>query len=247
VRGRIFAAATAMSVLFAGSARAQDLSRISVNGGQQMTTVTFEDSQSFQQYFETGSFKLTRAVPKRPFFDAGVAVRVFSRLYAGMSASFVDSMGAGSVTADVPHPLLFNQKRTVTGEVPNIHRRETAGHFQVSWTTPAAGGLEFSLFGGPSIFNTEQTYITALTLGLDKEVYPFDTFAFAGGTTTTIKQNIAGYNAGVDMTWRFAKHFGAGVLFRYAHGQKNFTPTGGAPFKVEVGGLHAGGGLRVIL
>jgi hypothetical protein len=259
VRGRLVAATAIAMVLFAGSAhaqtrtpprrgaRTQEFMRISVNGGLQTTTGTFEDTQTFDQYFETGSFTLTNTVPKLPFFDAGVAVRVYRRLHAGMTVSFIDSTDTGSVTGDVPHPLLFNQKRTVTGDVVNIHRRETAEHFQASWTAPAAAGLEFSAFGGPSIFNTEQTYVTALTLGLDKEVYPYDTFAFAGATTATFNEIIIGYNIGVDMTWRFSKHVGLGLLFRYAHGEKTFTPAGGAPFKVEAGGLHAGGGLRVIL
>ena len=35
------------------------LLRISVSGGQQTTTLTFEDNQTFQQYFETGSFTFT--------------------------------------------------------------------------------------------------------------------------------------------------------------------------------------------
>ena len=54
-----------------------------------------------------------------------------------------------------------------------------------------------------------------------------------------------GYNAGVDMTWRFADHIGVGALLRYAAGKKDFEPTGGTPVEVNVGGLQAGGGLRV--
>ena len=49
------------------------------------------------------------------------------------------------------------------------------------------------------------------------------------------------------MTWKFSKHAGAGVLIRYGTGKKDFIPPGGAPFTVEVGGLHVGGGIRFIL
>ena len=57
-----------------------------------------------------------------------------------------------------------------------------------------------------------------------------------------------GYNAGVDMTWRFARNVGVGLLVRYSNGKKEFTPTGtgSQPVEVTVGGLHAGGGLRLI-
>lgn len=221
--------------------------RLSGSIGQQTTSKVFTSEQTFEQYFETGSFKFSHTVPKRPLFDGSAAIRVYGRFHAGIALSVIDSLRSGTITAEVPHPLLFNQKRSVTGEVQDIARREIATHIQLSWVAPRRNDLEFTFFGGPSIFNTQQTYVTGLTVGLDKEVYPFDTFQFAGASTALYRQNIVGFHAGVDMTWRFARHFGGGLLFRYAGGTKNFTPTGGKPFKIEAGGLHAGGGLRIIL
>jgi hypothetical protein len=264
MRVRAGVVAAALVMVFAGSAAAQvrvvqrpvvrrpvrprqPRVRVLVSGALQATRFVFEDNQTFQQYLESGSFKFSRTIPKRPLFDVGAGVRVYRRLHVGMSLSFLNDTGTGSITAEVPHPLFFNQKRTVTADIQNVIRKETGAHFQASWTTPPVNGLEFSFFGGPSIFIAEQTYVTQLALGLDKETYPFDTFAFAGATTATFKDNIPGYNAGVDMTWKFSKHVGAGVLIRYAAGKRTFTPTGGAPITVEVGGLHAGGGFRFIL
>ncbi len=259
MRRRIGTAVIGLALACAGVADAQvriqprprgprrEFLRLSASIGQQTTSETFESDQTFEQYFETGSFKFTRTIPKRPLFDGAVALRVYRRLHAGVAISVIDSSGAGSITAEIPHPLLFNQKRTVTGEIFDVARREIASHLQVSWTTPPIDGVEFTAFGGPSIFNTQQTYVTALTIGLDKEVYPFDTFSFAGASTDVFRQNLLGYNVGVDMTYRFARHFGGGLLIRYASASKDFTPTGGKPFKVKAGGLHAGGGLRIIL
>ena len=87
----------------------------------------------------------------------------------------------------------------------------------------------------------------SLDVTIEKEVYPLDTLSFPAVTTQTFKDNIKGYNAGADLTWRFSKYIGVGMVIRYSNGKENFTPTGGAPFTVEVGGLHAGGGLRLIL
>jgi hypothetical protein len=226
----------------------QDLLRLSVGAGEQTTTLLFEDNQTFPQYLETGSFKFTRTIPMRPFFDAAVAVRVYRRIYGGMAVSVLNDVGTGIVTAQVPHPLLFTQMRTAKGDVGNVVRREIGEHFQVLWVAPPwRRRLEMSVFGGPSIFITEQTYVTQLALGLDHETYPFDTFEFAGATTNRFTGRIIGYNAGADLTWRFSRHVGAGVLIRYSDGKQNFTPTGGAPFKVRAGGLQAAGGLRIIL
>jgi hypothetical protein len=225
----------------------QDRFRLSLDIGLQATERIFESNQTFPLYLETGSFKFEHTIPKPVIFGGGLAVRVHRRLYAGMAISVLNNIGTGTVTAQVPHPLLFNQMRTTPGEVQNITRFEAGEHFQVAWMVPAAYKLEFTVFGGPSLFITEQTYVTELALGLDRETYPFDAFTFAGAGTDTFKGNIIGYNAGVDLTWRFSKNVGAAMLIRYAAGNKQFTPPGGTPFKVEAGGLHAMGGLRIIL
>jgi hypothetical protein len=217
-----------------------------VNAGEQATSALLKETQTFQQSLEQGTLTLDRTFPKRLFYDGGVAIHIISGLHAGASFSFFNDPGSGTVTAQVPYPLSFNQPRTTSGTASGIDRKETAVHIQVSWTVRAIGGIEFMAFGGPSIFQTEQGLVTKLNLTLANEVYPYDKLSFPGVSTETVKDKVNGYNAGVDMTWRLRKTFGLGVLLRYSHGQKNFTPTGGQAVKIETGGLHAGGGLRVI-
>lgn len=243
---RFHVAALTAAILGAGaaSAGAQDHVRLMINAGQQATSTSFKETQTFQQYVEQGSLRLERTIPKRLFYDGGVAVRVVGGLHVGASFSLFKDTGTGKATAQVPHPFFFNQLRTTTGDVPGITRKETAAHIQGSWTAPAAGGIEFTVFGGPTIFQTEQVLVTKPNLTLANEVFPFDTLNFPGVTRETVKGNVKGYNAGVDMTWRFAKNIGLAMLIRYSKGTKDFTPTGGSPVKIESGGLHAGGGLR---
>ena len=246
---RFHTAATAAACVFfvAASAGAQDHVRLTINAGQQASRTSFKETQTFQQYQEQGTFTLERTIPKRPFYDAGVAVHIASGLHMGASFSFFKDTGTGTVTAQVPHPFFFNQPRTATGTARGVDRTETAAHIQASWTARAAGGIEFTAFGGPSMFRTEQGLATTPKLTLADEVYPYDALpTFPGVTTETVRSNVIGYNAGVDMTWKLASNFGLGVLIRYSHGQRNFTPTGGQAVKIETGGLHAGGGLRVV-
>jgi hypothetical protein len=245
---RFHVAALTAAVLGTGAARAgaQDHVRLMINAGQQVTSMSLKETQTFQQYFEEGSLMLERTIPKRLFYDGGVAVRVVGGLHVGASVSLFKDNGTGKATAQVPHPFFFNQLRTTTGDVPGVTRKETATHIQVSWTAPAAGGLEFTVFGGPTIFHIQQVLVTKLNLVLANEVFPFDTLNFPGVTTETVKGSMKGYNAGVDMTWRFAKHIGLAMLIRNSKGTKDFTPTGGRAVKIESGGLHAGGGLRVM-
>ncbi len=220
--------------------------RISVNAGQQATSTSFAEEQQFEQYFEQGTFTFERTLGKSLFFDAGVAVRVWRKLHAGAALSIFEDAGTGDVTARVPHPLYFEEQRTTTGEVPNVTRREVGQHISAGWAFPDVDGLDVLVFGGPSIFTTEQLFVTMLQLSLDEEVYPFDALAFPGTVTAKSREHVVGYNVGVDMMWRFNRKVGAGLLVRYTSGKKDFVPTGRTPVEVDVGGLHIGGGLRLV-
>lgn len=234
-----------LALVCADSAVAQERFRISMNAGQQTSTTTVKQEQTFDRYFEQGSFTFERTVPTATIFDLGVTVRLWRGLHAGAAASVFDKTGSGTVTARVPHPLQFGKPRTATGDIAGAKRREVGQHLMFGWAIPASRGLDFLLFAGPSIFATEQLFVTSLNLALDKEVFPFDELAFPGAQTETPRENVVGYNAGVDMSWRFIKKVGVGLLIRYSSGKKEFTPTGTVPVEVTVGGLHAGAGVRL--
>ena len=236
----------ALCVLCSNPAAAQDRIRLSVNVGQQATSTTVSQEGSFDRYFEQGSSTFERTVPTSVVYDFGGSVRLWRALHAGAAVSTFEKSGAGTLTARVPHPLQFNKPRTTTGDITDATRSEIGTHISVGWMIPAASGLDFLLFAGPSFFRTEQLFVKSLTLSLDKEVFPFDELPFPGAETETLRENVVGYNAGVDMTWRFADHFGAGLLLRYSSGKKEFTPAGSQPVEVTSGGLHAGAGLRVL-
>jgi hypothetical protein len=157
----------------------------------------------------------------------------------------------------VPHPLQFNKPRVTNADIAGVTRREFGQHFMVGWNISTAAaprlraaprGLDFTVFAGPSLFVTDQLLVSSVPLSIDSEVFPFDQLRFPGAQTEILRESIIGYNAGVDMTWRFARHFGVGLLLRYSNGKKEFTPTpsGSTPVDVTAGGLHAGGGLRVL-
>jgi hypothetical protein len=228
----------------ASPAAAQDRVRFAANVGQQTTTTDISEVQTFQQYFEEGRFTFERTTPKDVFYDGSVGVRLWRGLQAGFALSFFDNTGPGTVEATVPHPLQFERPRTTESELAGITRRELGQHITVGWIIPAAANIDFTVFGGPSFFTTEQTFVTGLTMSLDKEVFPFTALAFPGASTVLERETVVGYNAGVDMTWRFASHIGVGALLRYTAGKKDFEPTG-TTVEVTVGGLHAGGGVRV--
>lgn len=219
--------------------------RLGINAGVQ-DIKPFTETQTFDQYFEQGSFTLTRQMNRPVFYDGSIGVTVWRRLEVIGAFSFLTNTGPGELTASVPHPLMFNKPRSVTGEVATVQRREMGYHIDLGWRITATPNLEFTAFGGPSLFVADQVLVTGLRVGLANEVFPFDALAFPAVDTESQTQTVTGYNAGVDMTWRFNRKFGVGLLLRYAAGKKDFTPPDGQPIEVEVGGLQAGGGVRVM-
>lgn len=236
---------TAVSVLACPwTARAQtDIVRIMIDGGSQATKTSFTQTRSFEEFVEQGSLTNERTIPGRPFYDAGVAVRVWRSLHVGIVASVFTDDGAGSVTAQLPHPLYFNQRRTVNGPAEPGTRKETAAHIQVSWIVPVRRGIELTLAAGPSIFQAKQIFVTKVNYAHE---YPFDSARFTGVATETVNNSVNGYNVGADVTWRFLSHLGVGTTLRYSSGRKNFAVTGGGSVPIKTGGFHAGGGLRLM-
>src|SRR5215203_2544730 len=217
---RFFAFVPALVLLLTpAAALAQDRLRISLNLGRQASTSTVTQEQTFDRYFEQGSFTFNQEIPAALVYDLGATVRVWKALYAGAAVSVFENTGPATVMARVPHPLQFNKPRTTNGDIPNATRREIGQHIMVGWNISTAApprrgapvrGLDFTVFAGPSIFFTDQLFVTGLTQSLDQEVFPFDELAFPGGTTESRRETVIGYNAGVDMTWRFARHVGVG-------------------------------------
>jgi hypothetical protein len=240
-------AATLIAGLFCSApAAGQERLRIAADVSQQASTTTVSQAQTFDRYFEQGTFTFERPIPQSVAYGGGAMVRVWRALYAGGAVSVFTQTDVGSLTARVPHPLQFNKLRTITGDVADARRSEIGQHIMVGWAIPASRGLDFLVSAGPSIITAEQLFVTRLDLSLAQEVFPYDDLAFPRVDTETLRENVIGYNAGVDMTWRLNRRVGVGLLVRYSSGKKEFTPTGGAPVEVTVGGLHAGGGVRLL-
>lgn len=220
-----------------------DRVRITIDGGSQTTKTSFTQTRAFQEFVEEGSLSLNRTIPSRRFFGAGAAVRVWRSLSLGVVGSYFTDDGAGSVTAQIPHPFFFNQRRTVNGQADPDTRTETAAHIQVSWIVPVRRGIEVTVAAGPSIFQAEQMFVTKVNYAHE---YPYDTARLTHVDTETVKNTVNGYNAGADVTWRFASHIGVGTTLRYSSGRKDFAVTGGNPVPIKTGGFHAGGGLRLM-
>jgi hypothetical protein len=75
------------------------------------------------------------------------------------------------------------------------------------------------------------------------QTYPYDVAQFTGVTIKRVKDRTIGFHAGAGATWKLARHVGVGGTLRYSRGTLD-TISGSDPISFDIGGLHAGGGLR---
>lgn len=243
------AAVLVTATLTAAPAAAQSRTRfeISANVGASMGAKKFHESETFPSNGgETATIDAEHNLKAAVGFGAGGAVKVASRLWVGAQYAMANMKPSASITAVVPHPLLFNAPRTVHGTMSGVAQNEQNVHVDVLYALPLHA-MDVKVMAGPSFFNLKQDFVTRVDLN---EVYPFDTATFASGTTTRLSKSGVGFNAGVDVSHPLSRRVGVGALIRYSRGNVKFSgaTVNGATVNaqtVTAGGLEAGAGVRI--
>jgi hypothetical protein len=215
---------------------------VSVNGGIQAPSRSFDDSFTFDQYLERVTVTTDYDVDQGPMFDAGVMVAVWQRLAAGVAISRFGKDGNAVVTASIPHPFFFGQPRAIEGETA-VDRTETGLHLQVGFRGAASRSVRYVLWAGPSWISVEQSFVTGVRYS---ETYPFDTATFSFADLERESEGAVGFNAGADVIWAFTKNLGVGGIVRFSRATATVAPASGRTVDLEVGGIQAGGGVRLM-
>jgi len=228
-------------VLSAAPVHAQPRLTVSLNGGYQPTTTSFDDSFDFTVNRETGHSEVSYPIEAGALFDGGFGVRLWRGLGAGVAFSFFKVDGSVHATSSVPHPFLFQHNRQIEGDADGIRRQEKAVHILAQYALPAFGSVHVTLMGGPSVLDINQTIVTNVKY---TEEYPYDTATFAGVDTRGVTGTKTGFNVGADVSWMFATHFGAGGLVRYTHAPIDLQ-VDDRTIRVDAGGVQVAGGIRI--
>ena len=218
---------------------------ISGSGLFQAGGSSFTDRFEFQEFVETGSIESTFEAKPAIGVDGSIGIRLWRNLGIGLGFTTYTpgsrDDGGGTVTARIPHPLHFNQHREVSGDA-NLRRGETAVHGSLLYFVPSRSKLHAVIGAGATLFQAEQSFVRDVQYN---HSYPYDEAVFTGVDHDTENASGLGFHASVDVAWRFTRSFGVGGLVRYAHGTLAFTP-GERQLKLDVGGLQAGLGVRVL-
>jgi hypothetical protein len=201
------------------------------------------DRFEFQTNVETGSIEARYRARTAMLLDGSVGFRFWRRVGIAVAGSRSNASGRGPVSASIPHPFFDDRHRLVEGEATGLSRTETSAHLQLFYEVPATNRWQLRLFAGPSYVSLEQDVVREVTAN---EAFPYDTATFQRAVTGRATGSGLGFNTGADITWRFARRVGAGLLVRYARASVDLNGPDSRTVSSAGGGLDAGAGVRVL-
>jgi hypothetical protein len=212
-----------------------------VNGGFGSASRSFGELATFTEFLEPGS-------SRRDYDGGGGFVFEFGAIYSitpeiGILGSFELFGGDNDAVFEeiVPHPLLFNQDRSVSSELAGLSYRENALHVDIVYSIDRSA-VTIDLFGGPSIFFTETELVTNVTTN---STYPFDEIELGSTSTSKFSESPFGFNVGAALTYRFTPVFGASVQGRFSRASVSLEGLGDDPIEFDTGGFRVSFGLRL--
>jgi hypothetical protein len=230
--------ALAVSVMVPAAAAAQmtwtDKGYVSVTVGGQAGSHTLTTEPDFTLYEETGTLATSQKVGGGAFVDVGGGYKVWHNLVLGLSFSHVGSTSDAVIAAQVPDPVVFDRPRAITTTLSDASYSENALHFSAVWMVPVTDKIDVGIAAGPSLFMIKQDLATGLNV-----TEPGPTVSSVISSDT--KKTVAGFHAGVDVTYLLTKKVGAGLLARYTVGSVDFA---GSTDSLTLGGFQFGVGLR---
>jgi hypothetical protein len=216
---------------------------IGVSGGVQGAGSAVSDHFEFDRNVETATVDVKYPTKPQTLIDAGIGVRLWKHLGAGVAVSNAMRSGSAEVDARIPHPLQFAQLRTVKGTQSGINTTEIDVHMQLLCAVQASPTVTLTLSAGPSIVHLDQELVNGVTYD---ETYPFDAATFRSAQSRHAKASAAGFNAGADIRWMFSRSIGFGGLVRFSRANVDLTTSDNRTLSIRAGGVQAGAGIRIV-
>ena len=206
---------------------------------------SFEDAGTFRLYGEDGALAVSTIYDAGALFDFAVGARVWRNVSLGIGFHYGGSSNDGSVTASVPHPVVFGNHRAVAFGVNDLDRSERAFHLQFGYMYPVNEELSVHVTLGPSFFSVHQDVISEVAF---TEVGPPFTAVNSSPVITERSDSPVGFNIGVDATYKLYEtptmKLGAGFFLRWAGSTAEFQVLDSV-VETDVGGVQVGFGGRL--
>jgi hypothetical protein len=191
-------------------------------------------------------------LPRDTSFDIGGGFMFHPRVGAGVSVVRARHEGPVALHLRLPDPDFpaFNAEDDAMTDI-DLQRSETAINLQVMATvTPALAPLAVRVFGGPTYFRVRQDTVTDLFYVdgfTPQDVYFIEIveYEFVEGDADDARSNGWGFHVGADVSFFFSEFVGVGGVFRYTRGELDALGMFNQQTQIKVGGVQAGGGLRL--
>jgi len=210
----------------------------------------FSESLSFPDALrrtENVTFFAGYEAVRGPLIDVGAGIRVTGHFGVGATASWFTRSASGSFDLKIPTPLVANQPLALAGSTTGLTRNEVGVHIQALYALPLGHEAIVTLGGGPTIFTARQELIRSVEF----DTLPGFTMLRLNDTLVTeVDTTAIGFNVSANVIWPLGSHFGVGAVTRYARATVTVDP--GAETSVaravtmQLGGLHIGGGIRLL-
>lgn len=215
--------------------------RLLVNVNYNLTERNFAESSTFTSFLETGSENRSYAGGTGLAFELGGIYSITGSIGIMGSFELLSAEHDAIFEVNEPHPLLFNQNRSISSELTALEYQEQALHIDFVYSVES-GSMTIDVFGGPTFFFTETELIDDV---ITSSAYPFDELVLDRTTTVKLNDNPIGFNAGGALTYRFTPVIGVAFQARYSVGTATLDRDNGTPFDIDVGGFRIGGGIRL--
>jgi hypothetical protein len=233
VFGLALAYTSQASAQAAGAPKMERLVFLDLNAAFEASPKSLETSSTFPLFGETGAAATRQQPGASALADARLGYRVSPQFGVAFGFAGGRSEAIGKTAASVPSPIRFASPSLVTLDAPGLKRREAGYHIQAVWFLPISGSGDttVALSGGPSLIRLQQ--------GVPRVAV--DAAAQASTSVTNETATAKGVHVGVDLARAFSDRLGVGVFVRYVAASADLPSAA----DVKVGGVQAGGGLRI--
>lgn len=228
---------SAMALAVAGTARAQSTTiapefYLGVDIGAQPNQRSISTQEQFPLYDETATITTNQFVHNGPVFGLNGAYRFMPNFGVGVNLTFFNARAAeGTVVADIPDLLFYDQHRTVTSTAAGLKHRETGVHIQAMYFRPINDKIEIALSAGPSIFMVKQDLPDVTVASGTQNV---------NLAVKSENKNGFGFNVGFQGMYALNPTYAAALFAQYVSGSVDLDVLEG----MKVGGFQIGLGLR---
>jgi len=224
-------------------AKIDEFKRFSLRGSYFMgfTAETVASTYTPTLYQEQASFVTSYEARKGNTIDVALAYKFSPALGVEIGGAMASRDVAATINASVPHPLLFDAPRQVSGS-QGYELTETDLYLNLLYTFKMSS-FGIDLFAGPCFIMAKTTLVTQYQV--TDSAYPYTQVNVAFGSTV-VNKNVLGFNAGIAAGYYFGNTVGLVLSARFISAKAKFDTGSDVPgIDYKLGGLQTGVGLKI--